>query len=228
MAKRGQRDKSEHYEQRRIEIIDEAARLFSSKGYANTGVAELCDTVGLGKGALYYYIGSKEQLLVWIHDRVMDEVLSSSADVLAQGLAPDEQLRALGARLIDTIVTFPDHVWVFLHEWRALGGDNVHHFRARRREYEMVIEQTLRDGVEAGVFRIGDIRVAVLAWLGMHNYVYQWFRQPGRVDPHMLADEFADLFLGGILVDGQMRASARSSSATRSRSGSQTRSSDGA
>jgi TetR/AcrR family transcriptional regulator, cholesterol catabolism regulator len=228
MAKRGPREKSEHYEQRRIEIIDEAARLFSEKGYANTGVAELCDTVGLGKGALYYYIGSKEQLLVWIHDRVMDEVLASSAEVLAQGLPPAEQLRALGTRLIDTIVSFPDHVWVFLHEWRALGGENVQHFRARRREYEHVIEQTLRDGVDAGAFRIDDVRVAVLAWLGMHNYVYQWFRQPGRVDPHTLADQFADLFLGGIVADGQMRASARNSAATRSRSGSQARSSDGA
>jgi hypothetical protein len=29
----------------------------------------------LGKGALYHYIGSKEELLAAIHDRVMDEVM---------------------------------------------------------------------------------------------------------------------------------------------------------
>ncbi len=30
---------------------------------------------GLGKGAFYHYIASKEELLAAIHDRVMDEVM---------------------------------------------------------------------------------------------------------------------------------------------------------
>ena len=36
---------------------------------------ELCAANDLGKGALYHYIGSKEELLAAIHDRVMDEVM---------------------------------------------------------------------------------------------------------------------------------------------------------
>ena len=44
-------------------------------GYHATGITELCDANDLGKGALYHYIGSKEELLAAIHDRVMDEVM---------------------------------------------------------------------------------------------------------------------------------------------------------
>src|SRR5436190_4658754 len=38
---------------------------------------------GLGKGAFYHYISSKEELLAAIHDRVMDEVMLG-ADRVAQ------------------------------------------------------------------------------------------------------------------------------------------------
>lgn len=54
------------YEPRREEIIDRAAVLFAEKGYAATGVNEICEAVGLGKGALYYYIGSNHTYQ-WAH-----------------------------------------------------------------------------------------------------------------------------------------------------------------
>lgn len=190
----------EKTERRRTEIVDAAARLFARNGYSNTGIAELCDEVGLGRGALYHHIGSKEQLLVWIHDRVMDEVMSKSLEVVAQDLRPDLRLRALGEELIDIIVRFPDHVWVFLHEWRSLTGENAEEFRSRRREYEALVEGALRDGMSAQIFKIDDVRLTVLAWLGMHNYLYQWYRRPGRFDSQSIAKGFADIFLEGISV----------------------------
>ncbi len=51
------------WELRRNEIVDEAARLFAARGYHATGVAELGDAVGLGRGALDDYIELKENLL---------------------------------------------------------------------------------------------------------------------------------------------------------------------
>jgi AcrR family transcriptional regulator len=60
---------------RRQSIIDTSASVFARRGYHATGINELCAANDLGKGALYHYIGSKEALLVAIHDRVMDEVM---------------------------------------------------------------------------------------------------------------------------------------------------------
>jgi hypothetical protein len=71
------------WERRRQEIVDTAATLFARKGYNGTGVVEICDAVGLGKGSLYYYIESKENLLTLIHDRVMAEVLESGDSVVS-------------------------------------------------------------------------------------------------------------------------------------------------
>jgi AcrR family transcriptional regulator len=48
---------------RKQEIARIAARLFAAQGFHGTGINELAQEVGLGKGALYYHIKSKEDLL---------------------------------------------------------------------------------------------------------------------------------------------------------------------
>jgi AcrR family transcriptional regulator len=123
-------------ELRRQAIIDTSAYVFAQRGYHATGVMELCAANDLGKGALYYYIGSKEQLLAAIHDRVMDEVMVGADRVAEAGGPPAEQLARLGEELLDVIHRYPDHVWVFLHEFPALTGERAEQFRRRRREYE--------------------------------------------------------------------------------------------
>src|SRR3954452_12362567 len=172
--------RSPKWEARRQTIIDTSARLFARQGYHATGIAELCTANDLGKGALYHYIGSKEELLAAIHDQVMDEVLASADRVTAAGGSATERLVMLGDELLDIIARYPDHVWVFLHEFPALTGDRAKHFRRRRREDELRVEEMLRAGVEAGEFRDDlDPWLTSLAWLGLHNYTYMWFK-PNR------------------------------------------------
>src|SRR6266496_1484504 len=55
--------KSAKWQARRHEIVDVSAKVFAERGYHATSTTELCEANGIGKGALYYYIGSKEQLL---------------------------------------------------------------------------------------------------------------------------------------------------------------------
>ena len=183
---------------RREAIIDTSAEVFARQGYHATGIAELCEVNGFGKGAFYYYIGSKEELLAAIHDRVMDEVLAGAERVAAAGGSPSEQLARLGAELLDVIHRYPDHVWVFLHEFPALTGDHAARFRARRREYEAHVEAVLRAGIAAGEFRDVDPWLTARAWLGMHNYTYLWLRPDGPLTARDAAQPFADLFISGI------------------------------
>lgn len=194
------RPRGARWYKRQTEVIDIAARLFAQNGYSATGVAELCEAVGLGKGSLYYYIQSKNHLLGMIHDRVMHEVLQSAERVLALDVHPMERLRVLGMELVNINTRYPDHVWVFLHEWRALEGEEAVEFKRKRSIYEDTVESILRDGVEQSIFHINDTRLAVLAWLGMHNYTYQWYRREGRLTPFEIATGFHEVFVRGILT----------------------------
>jgi AcrR family transcriptional regulator len=190
--------RSAKWKERRDAIIDTSAIVFARSGYHATGIAELCEVNGFGKGAFYYYIGSKEELLAAIHDRVMDEVLLGADRVVAAGGSPSEQLEMLGTELLDVIHRYPDHVWVFLHEFPALTDERAEQFRVRRREYERRVEAVLQDGIDTGEFRDIDPRLTALAWLGMHNYTYLWLNAGGRLSARDVAKPFADIFIRGI------------------------------
>jgi AcrR family transcriptional regulator len=179
-------------------IIDTSAPVFARHGYHATGIMELCAANGLGKGALYHYIGSKEELLAAIHDRVMDEVMAGADRVAEAGGSPSEQLAMLGDELLDVIHRYPDHVWVFLHEFPALTGERATQFRDRRRKYEERVEAVLRAGVDSGEFRPVDPRLTTMAWLGMHNYTYLWLKAGGRLSARDVAKPFAEIFTRGI------------------------------
>lgn len=190
--------RSPKWEARRQSIVDTSARLFARRGYHATSIAELCAANGLGKGALYHYIGSKEALLAAIHDRVMDEVMAGAERVEAGGGSPSQQLARLGDELLDIIHRYPHHVWVFLHEFPALTGERAERFRQRRRAYEQRVEAIIRAGIDAGEFRSVDPRLTTLAWLGMHNYTYLWFKPGGRVSAREVGEVFSDIFIHGI------------------------------
>jgi AcrR family transcriptional regulator len=214
-AATGATRRSEKWQSRRQAIVDTSARVFARRGYHATGITELCEANDLGKGALYHYIGSKEELLAAIHDRVMDEVMAGADRVAQAGGSPPAQLAMLGEELLDVIHRYPDHVWVFLHEFPALTGERATRFRGRRREYERRVEAVLRAGVESGEFRDLDPWLTARAWLGMHNYTYLWLKAGGRLTARDVAKPFAEIFMRGIEGPPATTSAARSSRSSR-------------
>ena len=190
--------RSDKWKARRDEIVDTSAKVFARQGYHATGIAELCTVNGLGKGAFYHYIESKEELLAAIHDRVMDEVMAGADRVANAGGTPSAQLAMMGDELLDVIHRYPDHVWVFLHEFPALTGGNAEQFRVRRGVYEQRVEEVIRAGIESGDFRDVDPRLSALGWLGMHNFTCLWLKANGRWSAKDIAAPFADIFIHGI------------------------------
>jgi hypothetical protein len=112
--------------------------------------------------------------------------------------SPSQQLAMLGDELLDVIHRYPDHVWVFLHEFPALTGERAERFRGRRREYERRVEAVLSAGVDSGEFRDVDPWLTARAWLGMHNYTYLWLKAGGRLSARDVAKPFAEIFMHGI------------------------------
>src|SRR2546423_12607664 len=212
--------RSPKWQARRDEIVDTSASVFARRGYHATGLTELCVANGLGKGALYHYIGSKEALLAAIHDRVMDEVMRGADRVAEADGSASEQLAMLGDELLDVIHRYPDHVWVFLHEFPARTGERAEQFRKRRRAYERQVEGVLSAGVASGEFRELDLRLTAMAWLGMHNYTYLWLKPGGALSARDVAKPFAEIFMQGIATKrarSRRRRRARCPGRTRTR-----------
>jgi hypothetical protein len=57
---------------------------------------------------------------------------------------------------------------------------------------------TIRRGVSAGEFRDLDARLTTLAFFGICNWSYQWYRADGPYSYRELGHFFADLLFNGL------------------------------
>ena len=128
----------------------------------------------------------------------MDEVMLGADRVAEAGGSPSRAAGDAGKELLDVIHRYPDHVWVFLHEFPGA------HRRASRGVPRAApqVRATGRGGpprgVESGEFRELEPRLTAMAWLGMHNYTYLWLKTGGPLSAHDVAEPFADIFMRGI------------------------------
>jgi AcrR family transcriptional regulator len=174
-----------------------AARLFAKNGYRGTGVQDLSDAVGLGRGALYHHIGSKERLLFDIITLHVVEVVEEARTVLQLPVTAEEKVRRLSRIMMATVAAHLAEWTVFFREIDALSGSRRREALAVRAAFEDVWVEVIRQGVRDGEFRELD-PIVVKGLLGMHNYSYVWIRPRGRLTPEEIADVFCDVLLGGI------------------------------
>jgi AcrR family transcriptional regulator len=186
------------YERRRQEVADAAARVFAERGFHATSVQDLVAATGLAAGGLYHYIGSKDQLLVQICDELMDPLLEEARALIARDdLGPEGRLRALVRAWVAHVERHLAHMRVFQQERHVIEREpQWRTIRAKRKAFERLLDDALRDVEEAGVAALGDRRLALLALLGMVNYTPQWFRPRGRLSVTEIADGFCDVLLG--------------------------------
>jgi AcrR family transcriptional regulator len=184
---------------RRAEILKTAARLFAANGYHATSMADLTEAAGVGKGALYHHIGSKEKLLYDISAEHVIEMVEYGTELLETDLSAVEKLRRLSRRLMRTIAENLPELTVFFSEHRALDEQHDGELKRMRERFEEIWAQILAEGHEAGVFRTAE-PLTVKAILGCHNYAYLWLNPEGPLTPEEISDMFCDLLLGGLLT----------------------------
>jgi len=161
-------------------IREAALRLFAQQGYAAVSMRQIAKEVGVQAGALYNYTPDKQSLLFNLMETHMVELLAAwNAVPVASGAL--ERLRAFTGFHIRFHLERPDAVFIAYMELRNLTDSNFTVIENLRRDYENGVEAILKDGVEQGVFRIPDTKIATLAVIAMLNGVNTWYRSEGRL-----------------------------------------------
>lgn len=164
-------------------LLDSALHLFVSRGYSSTNLEQIAGAARLSKGAVYFYFGSKESVLLELLKRVQTIVVDDAIKVAEEA----------GASAIDRIVAF-------LHNQAKLGvsrRDDVFllilmslEFSHRRdritrciagiyRRLHKYVEVLIRSGQKSGEFRT-DVPVRELAAIVMANHdgtFLEWYRR---------------------------------------------------
>jgi AcrR family transcriptional regulator len=179
-------------------LLAAAVKLFSANGYEQTSLQEIAQEAGLTKGALYYHFKNKEDVLLRVHDDMIEQIIAESRPVLDAGLAPADALRELIHVHMRAIETRGDAIRVFLRERRGFSAANWRDIKERRDEIETMFVEVIAAGQRAGQFGLtADPRLLAFGVLGMICWATEWFR-PNRRPAAEIAEIFADMALSGL------------------------------
>lgn len=194
----------------REQLLDIAAKMFDSKGYMQTGMADIAREIGLGRSAVYHYFSSKEEILAALVEaealkpslqlqEIVDNESLSSTEKLRQGLILGIVRRlSSGSRflLFSRLETqIPDQLGSLYN-------------RSRRQIYDFYV-RCIRDGIATGEFREVEPKVAAFAVIGMANWTSRWYSPNGPMSPEEIAEIIADMAIHGLRAPSGDIASAR-------------------
>ncbi len=185
------RTQADDYGEKRSAIVEEAARLFATKGFDGASLADLADACGMSKSLFYHYYPSKEQILFAVMDGHMEALLTA-----IDAPAPDDPafaLRHFARALLRLYAGAADRQKVLLYELARLPAAERRLIVAKERKLIAHVEDVLARA--APRTDKAALRAKTMLFFGMLNWTHTWLKPGGG----MSRDEVADLAAAAIL-----------------------------
>ncbi len=182
---------ADDYEIKRRLLMQAAAHVFATDGYAGAGMAGIAAQAGFSKANIYHYYKNKEDLLF----AMLDQYLSKLRDTVCSLILPDDPERALET----TIQTI-------LRAYR--GEDDIHKVQINElgslplekqiplKAYQKDIIRFVRDRLEP--FGVAESYVVAMSIFGMLNWFYMWNADADESARDAYATKVTNLVLGGL------------------------------
>jgi AcrR family transcriptional regulator len=197
---------------RRQDILEVAAQLFMSKGYAETSIRDIATDAGVRPASLYHYFASKDDLLAEI---MVAGITAVKRDVM---LAWDERRKATAREFLQIAIcahlrSLFDHgpcTAVAVMLFHVAPADVKVRVLPIRDSYDQLWDQVLAEvlGLDATKSR-RDTAFPRLALLGALNSALEWFDRAGPQSIDELATSIADTFWGGLAASAPIVSDAR-------------------
>lgn len=139
----------------RTRILEEATRLFATRGYDGTSIQEIAQAVGITRPTLVYHYGSKEQL----RNEVLGSMLSRWKDelprVLAAATTGSDRFRSALDALMSWFRAEPQRARLLVREMLDRPDEMVALFTAHLQPWTSLIGDYVRRGQAEGRVRPG-------------------------------------------------------------------------
>ena len=186
-------------------MVKAAAMLFAQNGYAGTSVADIAIKAVIGKGTVYEYFDSKEDLFFAVFEwYTMSTGRKASVSVFALGGSAAERLFALSDSIMGMWDEIKDVFALTMEFWAASASSHMRDrfkaaFRQVYEEFRGIVSSLIREGIERGEFR-PDIKPASIAaalvgtWDAL--FLQAWFEE--NFDPVNIARNFLEIVIKGL------------------------------
>ena len=191
-------------EERRRQIIQAAADLFSRRGFGGTTTREVAAAAGISEPTIFKHFATKEELYAAIIEaKTQTEAILESAAAPARRGDDVGVLRALAYEMIGRTQADPTLMRLLL--FSALEGHVLSEmfFQSRVKRVDDFLNRYIAERMAAGAFRAVDPLQAAWNFIGMIAYHLLYKEVFGqKPPPHLTTDraieDMVDMFLRGL------------------------------
>ncbi len=171
-------------DERERQIKNAALRLFSEKGFHDTTIQEIAEEAGLGKGTIYWYWGSKEDLAFSLVEEMLTDFLHLIKSYVEADMPFLQSFRSLVERAALLYEQKRDHcrlLWKFRADRHYIfKPEYVNKVARYYRDIRDSLARLLRKGIDSGEIRYPNPEQLALIVLGIaEGLELEWLENEG-------------------------------------------------
>jgi TetR/AcrR family fatty acid metabolism transcriptional regulator len=193
-------------EEKKTDIIHAAMIVFAQKGLVKTKMIDIAQQAGIGKGTIYEYFRSKEDIFTAAFSLFFSDINSAIEKNLSNTDDPVEQLKLLMKVSVQSMNHYgSDFAAIMMDFWaegirtkdeRILSIINLKKiYEDYRRSFRMILE----NGINTGVFKpVNTLYTSAVLIAAFDGLLLQWIMDRELIDPEKATDALICAFLDGI------------------------------
>ena len=193
---KGVRLTEEDQNRRRHEIFGASVKLFLRQGFPETSMREVAQEAGIGKSTLYDYFPTKEEILIWGIEDLFVDLTAAAREIAARPLPAMDRLQKVMQNHVAVLEASKEFYLRLSFEVQRLSLKAQRRIQVRRHEYQDLLAQLIREGIEEGAFRkVDPLSVARMLIMAATPTIFT--SRPSGTPQEML-DETLSVILRGI------------------------------
>src|SRR4051812_32339558 len=166
---------------RRAKLLDAGLELFGTRGFASTGVKDVCREAGVTDRYFYESFNDGGALFLAVFDRLTDELFEAVAYAVSEsGGDPERQLRDAIGTFVHALAADSRKPRVLFTEAAAAGPAAAAHMRTTLRRFAALVAATARQHVTPDTSD-EDVQLLALSLVGLLERVITE-REDGALD----------------------------------------------
>lgn len=178
------------------QILKSASLLFYERGYAETSIRDIANSVGISSSTMYHHFANKQDVLHAVVSRFMEDFVNATVPVLRdRSVGPVERVR----RAVRLHIELSDDRRPELLVGNPIRYALAPHQKQRGIELQTAYHDAFRDvideGCATGEFRVADSSITTMAVLDMLNGLREWFSPRGELTRNQMVDRYTEIVL---------------------------------
>jgi AcrR family transcriptional regulator len=186
---------------KRSAILDEAIRTFAELGFRGTDVQVIADRAGVGKGTVYRYFGSKEDLFWATTLELLDRMDKHTFGAMEGVEGACAKLRAGAIAHADFFEANPQYLQLLIQERAEFPESDPESHHEQHEKMLQRMSVILSEGIESGELQPIDTRQTTLAVGCLLFGTAMVAGRVGSVDLRKMTEYAIDIFVRGIRND---------------------------